>query len=263
MDIFTKGALWDYWKIGGDEIEVSDNESSDLEEYWSEIRKKPLKFLRLTLMILWGLKAMKITKTIGSDNEQELPMGTMTSMLEMEYEGEPKPFEPYCKPFNYKMDVQMANLVGERIGYFNGGTFPVLTILETRSIPNLDVMMNQAMIVGKDERAMRFTTTIMMKGNMKTKLMKRDMKEYVAVKENEYDDLTFTSEEGEPELTRHISNMGRRMDVTAHARPRERNIDDMVRIQSEILKCCSHKLQGGVQHNLLNKLNMKNLPSKY
>ncbi|GKE16763.1 hypothetical protein Tco_1424340 [Tanacetum coccineum] len=33
MDIFTKGALWDYWKIGGDEIEVSDDESSDLEEY--------------------------------------------------------------------------------------------------------------------------------------------------------------------------------------------------------------------------------------
>ncbi|GJW84965.1 hypothetical protein Tco_0158110 [Tanacetum coccineum] len=29
------GALWDYWKMGGDEIEVSDNESSDLKEYWS------------------------------------------------------------------------------------------------------------------------------------------------------------------------------------------------------------------------------------
>ncbi|GJU57561.1 hypothetical protein Tco_1235327 [Tanacetum coccineum] len=36
MDIFTKGALWDYWKIGGDEIEVSNDESSDLEEYWSD-----------------------------------------------------------------------------------------------------------------------------------------------------------------------------------------------------------------------------------
>ncbi|GJV46629.1 hypothetical protein Tco_1431165 [Tanacetum coccineum] len=36
MDILTKGALWDYWKIGGIEIEVSDNESSDLEEYWSD-----------------------------------------------------------------------------------------------------------------------------------------------------------------------------------------------------------------------------------
>ncbi|GJY29867.1 hypothetical protein Tco_0405634 [Tanacetum coccineum] len=36
MDIFTKGALWDYWKMGGDEIEKSDNESSDLEECWSD-----------------------------------------------------------------------------------------------------------------------------------------------------------------------------------------------------------------------------------
>ncbi|GJR30089.1 hypothetical protein Tco_1106321 [Tanacetum coccineum] len=36
MDIFTKGALWDYWKLGSDEIEVSDNESSDLEEYRSD-----------------------------------------------------------------------------------------------------------------------------------------------------------------------------------------------------------------------------------
>ncbi|GJS76680.1 hypothetical protein Tco_0726561 [Tanacetum coccineum] len=30
------GALWDYWKMGGDEIEASDDESSDLEEYWSD-----------------------------------------------------------------------------------------------------------------------------------------------------------------------------------------------------------------------------------
>ncbi|GJW06964.1 hypothetical protein Tco_1569387 [Tanacetum coccineum] len=35
MDIFTKEALWDYWKIGDDEIEVSDDESSDLED-WRE-----------------------------------------------------------------------------------------------------------------------------------------------------------------------------------------------------------------------------------
>ncbi|GKC62382.1 hypothetical protein Tco_1094980, partial [Tanacetum coccineum] len=36
MDIFTKEALWDYSKMGGDEIELSDDESSDLEEYWSD-----------------------------------------------------------------------------------------------------------------------------------------------------------------------------------------------------------------------------------
>ncbi|GJX75924.1 hypothetical protein Tco_0322735 [Tanacetum coccineum] len=32
MDIFTKGALYDYWKMGTDEIELTDDESSDLEE---------------------------------------------------------------------------------------------------------------------------------------------------------------------------------------------------------------------------------------
>ncbi|GKD44252.1 hypothetical protein Tco_1268897 [Tanacetum coccineum] len=36
MDIFTKGALWDYWKMGNDEIEVSDDKPSDLEEYWGD-----------------------------------------------------------------------------------------------------------------------------------------------------------------------------------------------------------------------------------
>ncbi|GKE49110.1 hypothetical protein Tco_1480368 [Tanacetum coccineum] len=36
MDILTKGALWDYWKMGGDEIKVSDDESFDLEEYLSD-----------------------------------------------------------------------------------------------------------------------------------------------------------------------------------------------------------------------------------
>ncbi|GJZ49021.1 hypothetical protein Tco_0603211 [Tanacetum coccineum] len=43
MDIFTKGALWDYWKMGSDEIEVSDDESSDLEEYWNpDLLKKDI-----------------------------------------------------------------------------------------------------------------------------------------------------------------------------------------------------------------------------
>ncbi|GJS83813.1 hypothetical protein Tco_0750354 [Tanacetum coccineum] len=32
MDIFTKGALWDYWKLGSDEIEPTNEETSDLEE---------------------------------------------------------------------------------------------------------------------------------------------------------------------------------------------------------------------------------------
>ncbi|GKB65535.1 hypothetical protein Tco_0921721, partial [Tanacetum coccineum] len=34
----------DYWKMGGDEIEVSDDDSSDLEEYWSDKEETAKKF---------------------------------------------------------------------------------------------------------------------------------------------------------------------------------------------------------------------------
>ncbi|GKA86544.1 hypothetical protein Tco_0808255 [Tanacetum coccineum] len=47
MDIFTKGALWDYWKMGGDEIEVFDDESSDLEEYWSDMEEETAKIFKI------------------------------------------------------------------------------------------------------------------------------------------------------------------------------------------------------------------------
>ncbi|GJS71743.1 hypothetical protein Tco_0704584 [Tanacetum coccineum] len=37
MDQYTKNALWDYWKNGGDEVTSTNENVSDLEEgYWSE-----------------------------------------------------------------------------------------------------------------------------------------------------------------------------------------------------------------------------------
>nr|GEW80440.1 hypothetical protein [Tanacetum cinerariifolium] len=32
MDIFAKGALWDYWKLGSDEVEPTNEKTFDLEE---------------------------------------------------------------------------------------------------------------------------------------------------------------------------------------------------------------------------------------
>ncbi|GJU85360.1 hypothetical protein Tco_1292906 [Tanacetum coccineum] len=37
MDIFTKGALWDYWKMGSDEIEPTNEETSNLEETYNTL----------------------------------------------------------------------------------------------------------------------------------------------------------------------------------------------------------------------------------
>ncbi|GJZ85742.1 ribonuclease H-like domain-containing protein [Tanacetum coccineum] len=58
-------------------------------------------------------------------------------------------------------------IVGEMMVIVMEELFPVLTILETRSITKT--------LNGKDGRVMRFTTIIIMKENVKTKLMKKDM----------------------------------------------------------------------------------------
>ncbi|GJW08234.1 hypothetical protein Tco_1570657 [Tanacetum coccineum] len=87
----------------GDEIEVSDDESSDLEEYRSD-KEETAKFFKIETdvfeyetplclafnefnyilkvdpdlqKILWGLKPMKITKTIGSRNGTKIYHGVM------------------------------------------------------------------------------------------------------------------------------------------------------------------------------------------
>ncbi|GJR60465.1 hypothetical protein Tco_1502627 [Tanacetum coccineum] len=47
MDIFTKGALWDYWKMGGDEIKLNDDESSDFKEYRSDKEEETAEIFKI------------------------------------------------------------------------------------------------------------------------------------------------------------------------------------------------------------------------
>ncbi|GJR65498.1 hypothetical protein Tco_0011563 [Tanacetum coccineum] len=206
-DIFTKGALWDYWKMGGDEIEVSDDESSDLKEYWSDKEEETGEILKIETDVFYyetplclafnefnyllkvdpdlltkdimGFKTYEDYKEDDIRNEQECTMGLYDKPMLIHgiIEG-PKPVNILARPFNYKTRCTKGSqlLVGEWDGNYNeGNLLLVLPILETRSLQDLNLIMNQAMIVGKDGRAMRFTTTIMMKGNMKMKLMKKDM----------------------------------------------------------------------------------------
>ncbi|GJV49550.1 hypothetical protein Tco_1439762 [Tanacetum coccineum] len=112
-------------KIGGDEIEVSDDESSDLEEYWSDKEETT--------------KIFKIKTDVFN------------------YE------TPLCLAFN-EFNYLLKDLDDSELKY---------KALRNKAI--MKGLISDAMIVGKDGRAMRFTTKVMIKGNMKTKLMKNDM----------------------------------------------------------------------------------------
>ncbi|GJZ04355.1 hypothetical protein Tco_0537630 [Tanacetum coccineum] len=54
----------DYWKIGGDEIEVSDDESFDLEEYWSDKEETVKNFKIETVRIKSFLMLFGITTVL-------------------------------------------------------------------------------------------------------------------------------------------------------------------------------------------------------
>ncbi|GJR67965.1 hypothetical protein Tco_0014030 [Tanacetum coccineum] len=162
---------------GGDnEMEVSDDESFDLKEYWSDKEEETAEIFKIETNIFYyetplclafkefnyllkvdpdllkkdimGFKAYEDYKDewIYEWNEN-VPWVYDKPWLDNGIWKEPKPVKHTCKPFNYK------------IGCLERPTC---------------MMMNQAMIVGKYRRALRFTTTIMMKGNMKMKLMKKD-----------------------------------------------------------------------------------------
>ncbi|GJT29945.1 hypothetical protein Tco_0910220 [Tanacetum coccineum] len=123
MDIFTKGALWDYWKMGGDEIEVSDDESSDLEEYWSD-KEETAEIFKIEI-----------------DEKMEEPLDLLPRD-EWEYKNE--------------THEEGHELCG----------------IETREVPVYQI---------KRYKMIKYSFN--------------DEEEYVAVKEDEYDDLTITSQE--------------------------------------------------------------------
>ncbi|GKA09378.1 hypothetical protein Tco_0688709 [Tanacetum coccineum] len=57
-------SITDYWKIGGDEIEVSDDESFDLEEYWSDKEETVKNFKIETVRIKSFLMLFGITTVL-------------------------------------------------------------------------------------------------------------------------------------------------------------------------------------------------------
>ncbi|GKE23601.1 hypothetical protein Tco_1435113 [Tanacetum coccineum] len=232
MDIFTKGALWDYWKMGGDEIEVSDDESSNLEEYWSNTEETA--------------EIFKIeTDVFDYETPLYLAFNEFNYLLK-----EPKPVKHTSKPFNYKTGCsEWPTCSWREDGYCNGGNLPgaydIGNSLHYQDLEwyealkdselKYEALRNKAIMEGlisNDESSndywkrwksheiyyhnydegeyenethkerhklcgikSREVPVCQIKRYKMIKYSFNDEEEYVAIKEDEYDDLTITSEE--------------------------------------------------------------------
>ncbi|GJY09557.1 hypothetical protein Tco_0377742 [Tanacetum coccineum] len=247
--VFTR-ALWDYWKIGGDEIEVSDDESSDLEEYRSDKEetaknfkietnvfkyKTPLCLAFNEFNYLLKVDPDLLTKDIIGfktyedykddwiyEWNKDIPWVDEKPWTEAGVWTKPKAVKHTCKPFNYKTGCsKWPTCSWKEDGYCNGGNLPDAYHIGN-SLPYQDLEWYEALEDSKlkDED---LRNKAIMKGDyenethgkehelcaIKTrkvpvcqinryKMIKysfNDEEEYVDVKEDEYDNLTITSEE--------------------------------------------------------------------
>ncbi|GJU70293.1 hypothetical protein Tco_1256552 [Tanacetum coccineum] len=227
---------------GGDEIKVSDDESSDLEEYWIDPDL-------LTKDII-GFKTYEDYKDdwIYEWNEN-VPWVYDKPWLDNEIWKEPKPVKHTCNPFNYKTRCSdWPTCSWKEDGYCNGGNFPGayhignslhyqdLEWYEALKDSELkdEALRNKAIMEGLisddesrndcwkrwkshkiyyhdyDEEEYKNEThkeghelcgiktrkvpVCQIKRYKMIKYSFKDEEEYVAVKEDEYDDLTITSE---------------------------------------------------------------------
>ncbi|GJS40535.1 hypothetical protein Tco_0565578 [Tanacetum coccineum] len=165
-----------YWIRGDDEVELTDEES--------------------------GLKPMKITKTIGSMNGKKIYHGLMRNHgLKLEFR-QTKTKDSYCNGGN----LPGAYHIGNSIHYQDLEWYEALEDSELKD----EALRNKAIMEGfiweyENETheeghelcsiKTREVPVCQLKRYKMIKYSFNDEEEYVAVKEDEYDDLTFTSEE--------------------------------------------------------------------
>ncbi|GJW55618.1 hypothetical protein Tco_0099703 [Tanacetum coccineum] len=243
MDIFTKGALWDYWKVGSDEMDVSDDETSDHEEYWSNMEETAKIFKIKTSVFDYE------TPLCLAFNEFNYLLKIDPDLFTKDIEGF-KPFDYYKNDwiyewnkdipwdFNYKTGCsEWLTCSWINDGYCNGGNLPGTYIVGNQphhqnlewyeSLEDCELkeqaLRNKAIIEGLiDEGENKSRHEQKKRWNLYTnyddayeinhelckvheppvcnmrrfKMIKysfRQDKEYVAVKEDEYEDLKNTS----------------------------------------------------------------------
>ncbi|GJU69419.1 hypothetical protein Tco_1255678 [Tanacetum coccineum] len=179
------GALWDYWKMGGLEIEVSDDESSDLKEYRN---------LDLLIKDIMGFKIYEDYKDdwIYEWNENVPWVSSEWPTCSWRKDG-------YCNGRN----LPVAYHIGNSLHYQDLEWYEALEDSELKD----EALMNKAIMEGEYENETheeghelcgiktREVPVCQIKRYKMIKYSFNDKEENVAVKEDEYNDLTITSDE--------------------------------------------------------------------
>ncbi|GJV00350.1 hypothetical protein Tco_1329620 [Tanacetum coccineum] len=224
------GALWGYWKMGGDEIKVSDDESSDLEEYWSD-KEETVKNLKIETNVF----DYETPLCLAFNEFNYLLKVYDKPWLDNGIWNEPKPVKHTCKSFNYKTGCsEWPTYSWREDSYCNGGDLPGAyhignslhyqdlewyKALEDSELKN-EALRNKAIMKGlinDDESSndcwKRWKIHEIYYHNYdegdyenETHKERHELcEEYAAVKEDEYDDLTITSEEAGDSKSKSIS----------------------------------------------------------
>ncbi|GKB35047.1 hypothetical protein Tco_0879989 [Tanacetum coccineum] len=225
-----------YWKMGGDEIEVSDNESPNLEEYWSDKEETaenfkietdvfdyetPLCLAFNEFNYLLKVDSDLLTKDIIGFKTYEyykddwiyewnenVPCVYDKPWLDNGIWRELRPVKHTCKPFNYKTRCsEWPTCSWREDGYCNRGNLPGAYIIGN-SLNYHDYEWYEASKDSKlKEQALRNKAII--EGLISDDESSNDCwkrwksheihchnydEEYVAINEDEYDNLTITSE---------------------------------------------------------------------
>ncbi|GJV89058.1 hypothetical protein Tco_1532996, partial [Tanacetum coccineum] len=253
MDIFTKGALWDYRKLGSDEIEPADEGSSDPEETNNDDEYKIGEIFRIETN-LFNYETPLCEKFKEFNYLLKIDLDVLTKDIEgfktyEEYKDdwiyewnkntpwvhekpwmnngvweEPVPVKHCCEPFNYKTGEWPTCSLRED-GYCNGGNFPGAYIvgnslhyqgfewyedlmdgeLKEEALRNKDIMEG---LINDDESSDEEDERHELCGDethelpvcniRRFKMIKYpfgDDEMYVAIKEDEYDNLMDTSKD--------------------------------------------------------------------
>ncbi|GJR92962.1 hypothetical protein Tco_1075232 [Tanacetum coccineum] len=183
MDHYTMKELWIYWNRGDDEVELIDEEYSDDKDEVAET---------YLLRKLRDSRPMKITRMIGSMNETRTYHGSMRGHgLTLDWKD-----DGYCNGGN----LPGTYIIGNQLHYQEYEWYEALkdSELKDEALRNKAIM--QGFIKEDDNESQELCevhelSMCIIRRYIMIKYSFNNDKEYVAVKEEEYDDLTITREQ--------------------------------------------------------------------